>query len=193
MKFLYLALCLLILPVTAHATESDVRSFADSLAQEALTIVKNEELSKTGKQRRLEDLFTTRVDVEWVARFVLGKYWRTASEEQQKAYLDNYRRFVVSHYSDRLTDYNEQQYTIKSVRAENDKEYVVSMEIINPGEANVLLDYRVRDTDTGYKIYDIIVEGVSMITTQRSEFDSVISRNGLDYLIDALAKKAKAA
>ncbi|MAR56047.1 MAG: hypothetical protein CMM93_02590 [Rickettsiales bacterium] len=193
MKKLFLFFSIIVMPLTALADEAQVRQFADDLAQEALTVVKNDNLSEKGKQAELENLFSNRVDVEWVAQFVLGKYWRTASEEQKAAYLENYRKFVISHYSSKLTSYTNQDYKINDVRQESDDEYLVSMEVTQPGEPNVVMDYRVRQTGAGFKIYDIVVEGVSMITTQRSEFSSVISRNGLDYLIDALAKKAKKA
>ena len=173
------------------ADEQSVRQFASQLADEAIDILKDEELSKTGKQRRIEELFDSRVDVEWVAKFVLGKYWREASDEQKKSYVENYRAFVLKHYASKLTDYSDQQYEIQSARPEGDEgEFLVSMEIMNPDEPNVILNYRLREVDGALKIYDIIVEGVSMITTQRSEFGSVISRKGLDYLIDALGKKA---
>jgi phospholipid transport system substrate-binding protein len=186
---------LMVCSSTVWAAESDeVIQFADRLAQDALNIVKNDDLSANEKQRKLEHVFDDAVDIEWVSRFALGKYWRTASEVQRIDYQRNYKDFVLKYYTSRLTDYTGQQYKITGVRPEGeDGEYLLSMELVNTNEPNVLVDYRIRKGENNYKIYDIIIEGVSMITTQRSEFNSVIANKGLDYLIDALAKKAQVA
>lgn len=175
--------------------ETEVKAFADNLAQSALDIVTKKELSAAEKQRKLERLFDNHVDIDWVSRFALGRYWRTASEEQRRAYQRNYKEFVLKYYTDRLTDYTGQEYRITEVRttSEEEGEYLLSMELVNTNEPNMLVDYRIREDGDRLKIYDIIIEGVSMITTQRSEFNSVIANKGLDYLIDALQKKARAA
>lgn len=173
------------------ANPDEVSQFADKLAGTALEIVKDESTSKAEKQTKLEALFRDYVDIPFVARFVLGKHWRTATPEQQQAYLTNYEAFVLKNYTARLTNYTGQTYKILGARDEGDGEYLLTMELNNKDEPNVMVDYRVRAQDGGgYKIMDIIVEGVSMITTQRSEFGSVVNRNGLDGLINALGKKA---
>lgn len=178
--------------VRADDTKAVV-GFVDDLAMNALEIVKSND-SDSVKQQKLESLFESRVDIDWVSQFVLGKYWRTATPEQQTAYQRNYRNFVLKYYTAKLTDYTGQRYDIKGARPDGDPgEYVLSMELINTNEPNVLVDYRIRKQGNDFKVFDIIIEGVSMITTQRSEFAAVIGNKGLDYLIDALAKKAAAA
>ena len=185
-----LSFCLLFVTTQSYANEAGVEKFADNLASNALKIVNDPSLSTVGKQQKLESLFGKSVDIQWVAKFVLGKHWRTASDAQKKAYLKNYKQFVLKNYTSKITDYTGQNYSIKNVRNDGDGEYVLTMELQNTNEPNVLLDYRIRKNGAGYKIFDIIVEGVSLITTQRSEFSSVVSNKGLDFLIDALAKKA---
>lgn len=176
-------------PVLAN---DEVRNFADGLAQKALNIAKSE-ASKSVKQKKLEALFRNNVDIKWVAKFVAGKHWRTATPAQKAQYMKNYEAFLLKNYASKLTDYSGQSYNIKSTRNEGDGEYVLAMELINVGEPNVMIDYRIRKNGSGYKVIDIVVEGVSMITTQRSEFGSVISQKGFDFLIAALKKKAGAA
>lgn len=181
-------------PVMAADESARVKSFADQLASRALIIVKNEGMSAAAKQRDLEALFDSHVDIAWVSRFVLGKYWRTASPEQQKTYMTNYKAFILKNYTSKLTSYTGQKYNIKSARPEGDAgEYLLTMELINKNEPSVLVDYRIRKNGADFKIFDIVVEGVSMITTQRSEFGSVVANKGLPFLIDALAKKAQLA
>lgn len=177
------------LPALA-APADDVKAFADKLASNALVIVKNEKLSKDEKQTQLESLFRTNVDIPWVAKFVMGKFWRTASEQQKSDYLSSYEKFILKNYTSKLTNYSGQAYKILDTKKDEDGDYLLTMEVESPnGEPSVLLDYRIRKVGAGYKIFDIIVEGVSMITTQRSEFSSVITNQGIDYLIDALKKK----
>ncbi len=177
------------LSTQVQANES-VKSFASSVADHAIAIIKDASLDQTAKQTKLESLFKKSVDIPWVARFVLGKHWRLAKPEQQTAYLKNYEAFLIKNYTSRFTEYSDQDYRITKVREENSEEYLLTMELLNTNEPNVLMDYRIMKNGSGYKIIDIVVEGVSMITTQRSEFNSVVSRNGLDFLINALEKKS---
>ena len=191
---LMLAMVLAVVSPSFAADESArVKAFADGLASRALIIVQNEGLSAEAKQRDLEALFDSHVDIAWVSRFVLGKHWKTATPDQQKAYQANYKAFVLKNYTSKLTNYTGQEYKIKSVRPEGDGEYLLTMELVNTNEPNVMLDYRIRKVGNDFKIFDIVVEGVSMITTQRSEFGSVVGNKGLPFLINALAKKAQAA
>ncbi len=175
--------------------ETEVKAFADNLAQSVQDILTQEALGAAEKQRKLERLFDNHVDIDWVSRFALGRYWRTASEQQRRAYQRNYKAFVLKYYTDRLIDHTGQEYRITEVRttSEEEGEYLLGMELVNTNEPNMLVDYRIREDGDRLKIYDIIIEGVSMITTQRSEFNSVIANKGLDYLIDVLEKKAEAA
>lgn len=190
--FIYGAFALLIwVSAPASASEQQVKQFAIKLADDAIEILENPDLSDGGKQRNLETLFDKHVDIDWVSRFVLGKHWRQASDSQRNTYQKHYKDFILKNYTGRLKAYKGQEYTVKNVRNDGDDEYTVTLELLNPSEPSILLDYRIHNTSSGLQIYDIIVEGVSMITTQRSEFDSVITRKGLDFLIGALEKRAK--
>lgn len=184
-------LCLVAFTVPANANDK-VKQFADSLASQALDIAKSSGVSVAAKQKNLETLFRKNVDIPWIAKFVAGKHWRRADAAQKKAYTKNYEAFVLKNYASKLTEYSGQSYKIKKIRNEGDGEYLLTMELINKGQPNVMLDYRVRTVGSGYKIIDIVVEGVSMITTQRADFGSVISNKGFDFLVSALKKKASA-
>lgn len=187
-------LCSLLVLTFAHTAVAadEVTQFADGLAQQALNIAKSDE-AKPAKQAKLETLFKQNVNIKWVAQFVAGKHWRTASAEQKADYLKYYEAFLLKNYASKLTDYSGQSYKIIGSRDEGDGESVLTMELINTGEPNVMLDYRIRKEGSAYQVIDIVVEGVSMITTQRSEFGSVISQKGFDFLISALKKKSGAA
>jgi phospholipid transport system substrate-binding protein len=180
------------LPVKAATVEAATQ-YIDQVANKALGVVADKKLSKQQKQTQLEKLFTQNVDFDWVARFVMGRFWRQATDAQKARYLHEYQRFEILHYTSRFTDYTSGAFKITGANDDGDGEYTVSMQIM-PGEKQsepVLVDYRVRKQENGFKIFDVIIEGVSMISTQRSEFGSVVANNGIDYLIDQLAAKAR--
>jgi len=166
-------------------------AFVDKVASDTLVIVKSAD-PLPSKQAKLESLFKTNADIPFVAQFVLGRHWRAASPAQQKAYVSAYEPFLMKHYVGRLLKYSGQSYKVANSRQDADGGVVVTMELVDPGKPSVFVDYRLRQEKAGYKVTDIIVEGVSLLNTQRSEFNSVVNSKGLDYLISALQKKAAA-
>lgn len=176
--------------VSARADEAT--AFIDGIGQEVVDILGNAALNDASKETALRSLFQKHVDVDWIGRFVLGKYWRTASPTQQQRYLDGYRGFVIKSYTSKFKEYTgSETYKIKSSTKDAQGRNIVTMELLRPGEASVMVDYKIRKEGEELRIFDIVVEGVSLITTQRSEFASVVSRKGLDYLIDQLQKRAQ--
>ena len=123
----------------------------------------------------------------------MGHFWREATEDQKARYLKEYQKFLILHYTSRFTQYTSGTFKVTNSRDDGDSEFTVSMELKadEPNAEPVLVDYRIRKEDSGFKIFDVIVEGVSLITTQRSEFASVITNNGIDYLINQLIAKSK--
>ncbi len=188
---LALAALFLLIQVPAQANEAGVRGFVDSLGQQVIAIVSDTNASQADKQAKFRTIFEQNADFDWIGKFVLGTHWRKATADQQQRYLTNYRGFVIANYADKFKKYSGQTYKILSVRHIDEGDYVVKMAIQdpNPNNPQIMTDYKIREENGGYKIFDIVVEGVSLITTQRSEFDSVVKRKGLDALIDLLAKK----
>lgn len=167
------------------------RDFVDQIGGTALETLKNEDLSDDEKRAKLNRLFAEGVDIPYVARFVLGRYWRTATAQQQKDYLAAYEPFLIKNYVGRVAKYSGQTYKLIDSKP-TDGGAVVGMVLHTPdGSApDVIVNYRLNKVGDGFKVIDIMVEGVSLLNTQRSEFSSVVSNKGLDYLIDALRKKS---
>lgn len=187
------ALALIATVSAAHAgAVAPQQAFIDKIATDVLAIVKNDSMAQADKSAKLEGIFANSVDFDWVAKFVLGRHFKTATPAQQTAYLAAYRPFIIKNYVARLTKYTGQTYKITGTRTGTDGTSLVSMELLDPKGPPVLVDYRVNGKPGAFKITDIVVEDVSLITTQRSEFNAVVSKNGVDFLIDALKKKAAA-
>lgn len=173
------------------ANPAAAKNFLDAIAAQVLVIVKDDKLSQTDRQAKIENLFADKVDISFVAKFALGKHWRAATPEQQKEYIAAYRPFILKNYGGKLTKYSGQTYALKNTRIDGEA-IVVTMEIDDPNGQKIMMDYRLRDDGATFKITDIAVEGVSLLTTQRSEFNGIIEGKGIDGLIAALKQQVAA-
>ena len=185
------AIALMLGTVThARAGADEVKSFIDSIAKETLAVANDRAQPLSQRRSQLEKIFLDNVDLDWVAKFTLGKYWRDATDEQKARYLQAYRQFAAKSYSSKFDDYNNYTYKITETMEENDARYLVRMEIGRPNQQSLLVDYHVKDNGGKYLVCDMTVEGVSMVTSQRSEFGAVAGRRGVDGLIADLQAKA---
>lgn len=174
---------------TASASEAvAAKTFVDSLAQQVLAIAQDNNLDSSEKTSKIETLFSNKVDIHFVAKFALGQYWRQASETQRADYVAAYKPFILKNYANRLTRYSGETYSLTQARHDRDAE-VVTMAIHDPNGQNIMVDYRIRGVGDKMQIIDIVVEGVSLLTTQRSEFRAITDQKGVDGLIDILKSK----
>lgn len=175
----------------AAAVGGDARGFVDSVGKKVLEVV-NGSASESQKQQQLQQMFTEYADSDWMGKFALGAAWNQANQEQRDRYLDAYHRYMLARYTSRFADYTGARYDITSVKNETNGQFTVSMKIKTPGEAqDTTAGYRLRAEGESFKIIDIIVENLSQITTQRSEFGAVVQQKGIDGLIQALEEKIK--
>jgi len=191
---LLLTLCLTLLtPSLAKADYSvdQVRQYVDGVASQTLSVISGGGTKETKKQA-LEKIFAAQVDIPWVGRFVLGRFWRDATPAQRSNYLKEYKSFLLANYATRFAQYSSGTYKITSATDDGDAQYTVSMTMAGADQSQpVQVDYKIHVMEDGkLRLFDVVVEGVSMITTQRSEFASVLGQKGLDYLIQQLANKS---
>ena len=182
--------CAAYAPFAVAADAASAKNFVDGLAKQVLAIVKSD-LDKPTEAQKIEALFSDKVDINFIAKFALGKYSREATDAQRTAYIAAYKPFILKSYASRLTRYSGETYSLKQARPDGDAT-IVTMVITDPQGQTINVDYRLESIEGSYKIVDIIVEGVSLLNTQRSEFASIIDSKGLDGLIDALKAKVAA-
>ncbi len=167
---------------TAGDMGAGAESFIGSMATRALEFLgssANQEAKKASFRGLLNDSF----DLETIGRFALGRYWKTASAQQRTEYLTLFRKMVVEVYAKRFGDYKGQKFETRGHRADGDKDTIVTSYIIPGDGPEVQVDWRVRYKNGKYQIVDVIVEGVSMSVTQRSDFAAVIQRGGGDIQV----------
>ncbi|HRC26356.1 MAG TPA: ABC transporter substrate-binding protein [Alphaproteobacteria bacterium] len=169
------------------------QAFVADMGDRAISFLSDSSLSQEAKRLSFRKLLDSSFDMETIGRFALGRYWRTTSPKQRQTYLSLFRNMVVDVYSARFEDYKGQSFEVKSARAEGVADFLVTSFIVPKGDTPVQVDWRVRNKGGRYRIVDVIVEGVSMATTQRQDFAAVIGKGGGDVqvLIDHLSGRGK--
>lgn len=193
MRRLFL-LVLVFFAAPALAQELGPEELVKKVTDEVLAAVKSDkQLAAGDKQKALklaEEKILPLIDFEEATRLAVGRAWREASPEQKKKLVAEFRSMLVRTYSNAIDAYRGQ--TMKVLPSRNkpgDSEATVRNQYIRPGGKPVPVDYQMRKTDQGWKIYDITVEGISLVLTYRSEFDAVVKQQGIDGLIKRLTEK----
>lgn len=173
-----LALILLTIALPAAAAPETPSEFVANLGDTAIRMLVEEGVSPDKRIANFRVLLLEGFDLPLIGRFVLGVHWRRASPEQRAEYSELFEKFLVQSYAARLGQYGGESLTVKAARSGGEKDTIVSTEIVQPGRPPVAVHWRVRRGEASYKVVDVIVEGVSMVITQRDEFSSVIRREG---------------
>ena len=166
------------------------RTFIEEVSAEVLAILSNQDLADRQKFHALVELLEGPIDLDLVARLILGRHWRSANETQRQQYLELFREYALANLASRLHLYRGQSFEVTGAKVVSDKDALVTSRILSEGEPPLQVDWRLREQDgAGPVTIDLIVEGVSLIVTLRSEFASVIERQGLDGLLTELRQR----
>ncbi len=163
-------------------------------ANEVLEIVKKDKDIQAGDTQKIvtltEEKIVPHFDFERMSRIVLGKNWKQADKAQQEKFVSEFRNLLVRTYSVALAKYRKQTIEYKPLRAApDDTEVVVKTLIMQPGADAVQLDYALEKHDNGWKVYDVKVAGVSLVTNYRGDFANQIKQGGIEGLLKALSDK----
>ena len=172
--------------------ESDPGSYVMEMTTNAINTLTNKSISQNEKESQFGKLFDKNFDIPSISRFVLGKYWKQASLDQKKKFIKAFRNYVVKTYSSRFNEYSGEK--LKLVNYENEKNPKIFLvhTILERQDAPVIkVDWRIGKKKDRFVILDIIIEGISLAITQRSEFVSVIDQNegSIDQLISLLKER----
>lgn len=175
---------------TTKVSIGPAEHFVTSLGDKAIGFMSNAAMNDQQKQDAIKSLLLSHFDMKTIGRFALGRYWSLATPQQREEYQSLFERMVLSVYSTRFKEYKGQQFLVKGSRPDGEKDTLVSSVIAPPSGQPIAVDWRVRNKDGKYMVVDVIVEGVSMSVTQRSDFSAVIQRGGgsIDVLLNHLRK-----
>ena len=181
-RFFPLVFALVVLvaaPASASEMEENARTFIETLADDAVQALTSGEVTREEKIRRFRALFNGRFAVLGIGRFVLGRHWRKASEAEREEYLDLFEDLMVVKYVDRFARYSGEPLEVTKALALNETTVTVYARIVTPADKpSVRVDWRVASRDGKTKVVDVVVEGTSMSNTLRSEFASIVRRQG---------------
>lgn len=167
-------------------------------AEDVIEVIKNDKDIQAGNKQKIyaltEEKILPNFDFDRVCRLVLGKNWRTATPEQQSIFQKEFRSLLLRTYSTALGKYRNQTINYKPFTMDAQSQVAtVKTEIIQPSGPPIAVDYSLAKTDADWKVFDIVIENVSLVTNYRSQFSAEIRQNGIDSLNKKLADKNRQA
>ena len=191
-----LLLCLgllLALPVAAAAQEAPEK-LIERLSNEILDRIKSDTALQAGDPKKLNELVDStvmpHVDFRRMTALSVGRNWRSATPDQQKKLMDEFRALLIRTYSGALSSVADQKVRMRPLRANpQDTDVIVRSEVLQPRGEPVQLDYRMMKAADGWKIYDVNVLGVWLVETYRTQFAQEVSAGGIEGLLRSLSEK----
>ncbi len=177
-----------------HANDVAPDELVKTTATEVMNIIKADKDIQGGNQKKIYALVDAKVlphfDFTRMTRLAVGRYWRDATPEQQQRLVNEFRELLVRTYSTSLANYKNQTIDYKPLRLNpGDTDVTVKTVVLQPGAQPIPIDYQMIKTPNGWKVYDISVEGVSLVVNYRSSFAQEIQQGGMEKLIQTLADK----
>jgi phospholipid transport system substrate-binding protein len=190
---LVLVLGLNVAPALAADIPPD--ELARTTTQEVLAILKQDKELKSGDMNKVYQLVEAKIlpnfDFNRMTQLALGKHWPRATAKQKQALVTEFRNLLVRTYSASLTAYTNQTVEFKPLTMKpDDTDVTVHSEIRQPGGQPIPIDYSMYKTSFGWKVYDVSIDSVSLVTNYRASFSSTIRQSGIDGLIKTMAAQS---
>jgi phospholipid transport system substrate-binding protein len=166
------------------------------VTDEVLTVLRSDKDIQAGNQKKVVDLVDKKVLPHFnfvrMTQLAVGRHWREATPEQQKQLVEEFRTLLVQTYAATLAAYRDQAIEIRPLRMQpTDTDVVVKSLINQSGGKPVTVDYKMQKSDTGWKVYDVVVGDLSLVQSYRGSFNTEVQKGGIDGLVKALADKNK--
>lgn len=190
----YLFLISILCAASAHAQMPGPDALAKSVTDEVLAVIRADKDIQSGNQKKVLDLVEAKVLPHFsfprMTQLAMGRNWRAANPEQQKKLVGEFRTLLVRTYTTAFTQYKNQTVEYKPARmAAGDTDVVVQSLIKQNSGPPIAVDYSMEKTDSGWKVYNMKIEGISLVENYRNTFNTEIQKNGVDGLITTLAEK----
>lgn len=184
------------LVATAAFAEDAPDVLVQRVTEEVLEIIRHDKDIQNGSTNKVIDLVDKKVlphfNFQHMTALALGKEWRKATPQQQQQLTAEFKTLLVRTYSNALTSYKNQKVVYKQFKmAPADTDVLVRTEVHQPGNKPVQLDYSLEKLDSGWKVYDVVVAGISLVTNYRDQFGQEVRNGGIDGLVASIAAKNK--
>jgi phospholipid transport system substrate-binding protein len=193
LRKLLTTLVLSLVPVVASAQEAP-DALVKRVTDEVLAIIKADKDLQGGNTRKIAELADAKVlphfDFPRMTRLAVGRSWQQATDAQKESLTKEFRTLLVRTYSTSLSAYRNQTIEVKPVKmAAADKEVTVRTAVIQQGGPAIPIDYEMEKADSGWKVYDVVIDGASLVTTYRGSFNDQVQRGGIDGLVKTLVDR----
>ncbi len=191
-----IALFFAVFVATAAQAQEAPDAMVQRVTEDVLDIIRKDKDIQSGDTRKVIDLVEKKVlpnfNFTHMTALALGREWRKASPQQQTQLTDEFRTLLVRTYSNALTSYKNQKVVYKPLKmAATDTDVLVRTEILQPGSKPVQLDYSLEKQGADWKVYDVVVAGISLVSNYRDQFNQEVRNGGIDGLIASIATKNK--
>ena len=176
----------------AHAmteSEAGARAVVSETIDEVLAVLRDKSKPTEERIRLLEQIVYGRFDLYVMSRLVLARNWKRFSEEQKEQYVEEFKQYLTNSYGNRIERYDQQEVEIVGEREEPRGDVVVQTKILGGEFEGALVDYRLRKQDSDWRVIDVVIEGISMVSNYRDQFKSIVSSGGPELLLEKLKQK----
>lgn len=173
-----LGLSAAIRPAAAEIDTGRATAFIEAAGRDLVAQLNATGASVAQRRERVAAVLRRAIDIEGTGRFILGRYWRQASEAEQRQYLQLFDEIIIRNLSARFGEYQGVRFTVGRTQQRSEEDVLVTTQVDRPNSASFALDWRVAEVGGQPKVVDVIAEGTSLRLTTRSEYSSVIQRNG---------------
>jgi phospholipid transport system substrate-binding protein len=180
---------LLAAPAGGAPDTAAAQAMVEETLDEVLAALRKPDTTYAWRSERIQEIAFPRFDFETISRLVLGRNWKTLNAEQQAAFIVEFKRHLTLSYGRTIDDYKSHEFLIRSARAERNDDVTVRTQINADAAQPFLIDYRVRNQNDGWRVIDVVVEGVSLVQNFRDQSRSVLRDVGPDGLIERLRAK----
>jgi len=189
-----LALSGLLLSLPAQSEEGAPDALVKTVTLEVVELIARDKEIKAGNRARLISLIDAKVlphfNFEAMTQLAMGQSWRKAAPEQKRRLVGEFKTLLVRTYASALAAYSDQKFDFRPLRARpNDTDVTVQVRVLQQGAQPVPIDYSMEKTPAGWKVYDVMVGGVSLVANYRTEFNNVVRDSGVEGLIKSLDSK----
>ena len=178
MKKLLLIVGILFISPPSWAQDRAAELYMQNLGDQVVDILSSDSASSEVIHDRLRSLLESNFALRAMGKFALGKYWRRATPIEREEFQNLFRLSVVDHYIHRFETHTNERFDVVASRNEKDGAIVVSSDLMRPSGPPLRLDWRLYRTGGRFKVYDVLIDGISMSITQRSEYSAVIQKEG---------------
>ncbi len=176
----------------AAAQASGPRETVQETVDAVLVVLQNPALSSPERRGAVEEIAYARFDFTTMSRLVLARNWKRFSDEQKESFQEEFKRLLAKEYGRRLDSYNQEQVEVLGEREEPRGDVTVRTRIVGGDFEGADVDYRMRKSKKGdaeWRVIDVTVEGISLVSNYRDQFKSVMARGGPEKLLEEMRKK----